>query len=666
MKKFLLSLVALLGCSTAFADNTLTLLDSNDTGWTYENVSLPEGLSYVWSYSTSYKNMTGSAYKSGTGYAAEAWAISPVIDATAASSVSMAFEHYWNYFASIEVAAQQCAVAVRLEGATSWTPIAIPTLPSAQNTTFGSTGNFDLKAYAGKKFQIGLHYVSTGENVGTWRLKNMVFTADNEIKLSGVDPEPEPTATVVNNIAAFNALASDESPLATINSTVTAVYQNGAYLYAKDNSGWLLVYSSATPDYKNGDIIPAGITGNAALYNGTPQMGNPDIATFGTATAGSAVEPIEVACEEISADMIHQYVLLKNVTISGSGRNFTLLDETGVEVALYNQFNDATRYDEAITVPTGEGYNVYGFISVYNETAQVYPTKIVSASGKEVVATPTFSPAAGAVKAGTEVTIATATEGATIYYTLDGTEPSTSSTVYAAPIVVNEAVTIKAFAAAEGMDNSAVATAEYTIKEDKPVTGDAVRFDFTAPETLTPAIDLNVEADKNGQKTIYIAGHTFSAAPVNFTIDLGASSQGGAIFYSQAGAWSCRFYKKATMTIKADEGYSLEKAEFGFEKTDGSTTMAKCTFSAGAYDTEGNSWSGDATEVVIDGVTNTSKTISITTLTVYFKDNAGVNDIEIDNNAPAVYYNPQGVRVAEPTNGLYIKVQGNKTTKVVL
>ena len=35
-----------------------------------------------------------------------------------------------------------------------------------------------------------------------------------------------------------------------------------------------------------------------------------------------------------------------------------------------------------------------------------------------------------------------------------------------------------------------------------------------------------------------------------------------------------------------------------------------------------------------------------------------------DNNAPAVYYNLQGVKVAEPSNGIFIKVQGKKVSKV--
>ncbi len=44
---------------------------------------------------------------------------------------------------------------------------------------------------------------------------------------------------------------------------------------------------------------------------------------------------------------------------------------------------------------------------------------------------------------------------------------------------------------------------------------------------------------------------------------------------------------------------------------------------------------------------------------------AGVTDVEVDENAPVEYYNLQGVRVANPTTGLYIRRQGNSVSKVV-
>ncbi len=81
----------------------------------------------------------------------------------------------------------------------------------------------------------------------------------------------------------------------------------------------------------------------------------------------------------------------------------------------------------------------------------------------ETVATPAAAPGAGEVASGTEVALATSTSGAAIYYTVDGSTPTASSTLYAAAIEVTAPVTIKAIAVKDGMNNSAVLTAAYTI-----------------------------------------------------------------------------------------------------------------------------------------------------------------------------------------------------------
>ncbi len=48
------------------------------------------------------------------------------------------------------------------------------------------------------------------------------------------------------------------------------------------------------------------------------------------------------------------------------------------------------------------------------------------------------------------------------------------------------------------------------------------------------------------------------------------------------------------------------------------------------------------------------------------KSTSGIADITVDENAPVEYFNLQGVRVANPENGLYIRRQGNKATKVLV
>ncbi len=128
---------------------------------------------------------------------------------------------------------------------------------------------------------------------------------------------------------------------------------------------------------------------------------------------------------------------------------------------------------------------------------------------KETVATPAFSVDSGTVDSGTSVTITCATEGAKIYYTTDGNAPTAASTEYTSAINVTEAVTIKAIAVKDGMNDSEVASVSYTIKPDysKCVVGDFILKDGTilskekSPENGTVAAVI-VRAAADGKPAL--------------------------------------------------------------------------------------------------------------------------------------------------------------------
>jgi len=77
------------------------------------------------------------------------------------------------------------------------------------------------------------------------------------------------------------------------------------------------------------------------------------------------------------------------------------------------------------------------------------------------VATPTFNPAGGSFDAPVNVTISCATAGATIRYTIDGSEPTASSSVYSSTISVNKQTTIQAKAWKDGMEPSKIGSATF-------------------------------------------------------------------------------------------------------------------------------------------------------------------------------------------------------------
>lgn len=98
----------------------------------------------------------------------------------------------------------------------------------------------------------------------------------------------------------------------------------------------------------------------------------------------------------------------------------------------------------------------------FKPAAQVRVDNIVVTVEEANINAPTFSPVGGTYTEAQSVTISCATDGASIYYTTDGSEPTTSSTKYTGAITVSQTTTLKAIAS-NGTETSSVATATYTI-----------------------------------------------------------------------------------------------------------------------------------------------------------------------------------------------------------
>ena len=125
----------------------------------------------------------------------------------------------------------------------------------------------------------------------------------------------------------------------------------------------------------------------------------------------------------------------------------------------------------------GNGFFTTAVGNATGTTSSVVITFTIAGGTTPTCVTPTFSPAAGTYTQAQNVTISCTTDNATIYYTTDGNDPSTSSSVYSAPLVISETTTVKAMAAADGYNNSSVASATYTITT--PSTIAAVRAQGT-------------------------------------------------------------------------------------------------------------------------------------------------------------------------------------------
>lgn|GEM_PF-2527666 len=100
-------------------------------------------------------------------------------------------------------------------------------------------------------------------------------------------------------------------------------------------------------------------------------------------------------------------------------------------------------------------------------------------------ATPTISPNGGTFTTPQSVTLATTTPGAQIRYTLDGSDPTTSSTLYSTAFTVSASATVKAKAFATGMNASATAAATFTISSGGGGGTTGANFAFIGTDTTT-------------------------------------------------------------------------------------------------------------------------------------------------------------------------------------
>jgi hypothetical protein len=137
------------------------------------------------------------------------------------------------------------------------------------------------------------------------------------------------------------------------------------------------------------------------------------------------------------------------------------------------------RYTIDGTEPTRTSGNVYSGPITISRTTELRAiavkdgwtdSGITSARYTFRVYNPRFSPVGATYNGTQEVSIISSTEGVTIRYTTDGSEPSRSNGItYTGAFTVSSAATVKAIALKDGFDDSDVITAVYTMKAGNPV-----------------------------------------------------------------------------------------------------------------------------------------------------------------------------------------------------
>ena len=195
-------------------------------------------------------------------------------------------------------------------------------------------------------------------------------------------------------------------------------------------------------------------------------------------------------------------------------------------------------------------------LAVVNYDGATVSVLLNATAPSQQVAMPTFSPAAGVYSGPQSVSISDATSGATIYYTTDGSTPTTASPVYGGPITVTQTTTVKAMAAAVGMANSAVASATYTIRVATPALS-------PGGGTYTSAVTVTL-SDSTAGATIYYTmdGSTpTTASPVysgpimvTQTTTIKAMAAAGGMANSAVASATYTIQQSFTLTVSVQNG----------------------------------------------------------------------------------------------------------------
>jgi uncharacterized membrane protein len=310
---------------------------------------------------------------------------------------------------------------------------------------------------------------------------NQAYLGGNDIDVASSSPLLLPTVT-----AAGSTNANSGQLLAQMGKSGTL------YLLDRNNLGRYCVTQAGGCTAGDPQIVTeiphatTGVWGAPAYWNGSIYWGGQNDAltafSFNTVTGAVSTAPTSLSPQvfgypaptpSISANGANDGILwaLEADTYGSAckqGNNCQTLyayDATNLANVLYTSdaapnFRDVPGSAVKFATPTITNGKVY-VGSQYAVSA--YGLLGTSTNPGSAAATPTLSPSPGFYHSIQAVALGDATPGAVIYYTTDGTPPTTNSPVYAAPFFVASTSTVQAIASAPNLANSSVASGTYTL-----------------------------------------------------------------------------------------------------------------------------------------------------------------------------------------------------------
>jgi hypothetical protein len=334
-----------------------------------------------------------------------------------------------------------------------------------------STGIIDIVA-GNRNITIDSGDGGLATNAGLTATKSLTFDAAGNLYIGDNGSVRKVTAStgIITTVAGNGDQGSNGDDGLAINAEVSPsslALDTAGNLYIVDDFAVRVVSASTGIISKWAGIGFAGFSGDGGSATAAEMLpdsaggiafdaaGNHYIADTYNARIRNVVYPNWVAATPSFSVAPATYTSAQTVTISDATAGATIYYTTDGSVPTAN----SNIYTDPITVSSTETLQAIA-------TASGYSTSDVATAAYTITlptATPTFSLEAGPYTSAQTVTISDATAGATIYYTTNGTTPTTSSSVYSGPITVSSSETLEALATANGYSTSTVATAAYTI-----------------------------------------------------------------------------------------------------------------------------------------------------------------------------------------------------------
>lgn len=279
---------------------------------------------------------------------------------------------------------------------------------------------------------------------------------------------------------------------------------------------------------------------------------------------------------------------------------------------------------------------------VYTSTAELAGTwevknlyvKAKTDKAPVVIEAPVFTPKEGTYMDKVSVSIAAA-EGLKIYYTLDGSEPTTASTLYEAAFDLTETTTVMAIAVDAEGNASPVAKAMYTIKATPVAPENGALFNFNENKWNLPVSSSEetfpITEVKEGDVTLTF---TNGSTPTRLWNDFNNGLQ-------------IRMYKNGgSMTVTPTADQKVVKVEFDATKLD--VTASEGTLAEKV-------WTGEAATVTFTA----NATSNINYIIVTLSKQSGIEGVEAGEQTEKVIYTIDGRRVQKAEKGVYV-INGKK------